>query len=345
MLDFLGRLRRSEHSYCQENLSSYLDGELSPRARERVDRHLAECERCRWDLETLQRTVGLLRAMPRPKAPRSFAILETMPAPALPFWMRPGVYTALRAATATAALFFVMTVAGTVLSVPMQSRAPAGAAPMLAAAKAAATAPAAMPLPATAAQNAEALPNGTPAAPKFGAGAATPSAAPAAAAAAEAPVSPAPGEPTLTAEEATRRAGAPLGKGGGSLPGPTADLAGTAAPPSVAAQPTPEEATGRGTPSEATPTPLEVARALSVPQEESTARAGDVSGPDRGQASATAAASVSLEAQPGAPDASREARLRLVAFPWQTLLVATAGVLAALVAATLWLRSARSRWP
>jgi len=54
---------------------------------------------------------------------------------------------------------------------------------------------------------------------------------------------------------------------------------------------------------------------------------------------------VSLEAQPGAPDASREARLRLVAFPWQTLLVATAGVLAALVAATLWLRSARSRWP
>jgi anti-sigma factor RsiW len=56
-----------DHHWTQKHLSDYLDGELPPRERERVEEHVHWCPECRRALETLRRTLkGLmdLRATP-----------------------------------------------------------------------------------------------------------------------------------------------------------------------------------------------------------------------------------------------------------------------------------------
>lgn len=344
-------LRRIEHRFCQGNLSSYFDGQLPQRAMERVQRHLEQCQECRQDLEALQHTVALLRGMPRPRPPRSFAIPETVPAPSLPFWMRSGVYATLRMATATVAALFVITVAGSALTMTAFEGARSLRAPELAFGKAAATAPAAAPAAAGAAPAGEALANDTPTAPMLGAAPVTPTPAPQPAQAGEAPRSPAIGEPTLTAEEAARKASAPPGMGEGSPPGATPQPLGTPSgagetmPAPAPVMPGPGVEPGRGGDAAATPTPAEIARALGVQQGEPTARAGEAMGVDRGQAAATAAADVYRLQRSAARDALQEARLRLSAYPWPALMVAAAVALVLLLGATLWLRSARSRWP
>ena len=60
-----------------DTLSQYLDDRLSLRARERVDRAVAACARCREELETRRVTLSLLRELPPIPPPRSF----TLPAP------------------------------------------------------------------------------------------------------------------------------------------------------------------------------------------------------------------------------------------------------------------------
>jgi len=57
-----------------ELLSCYIDGRLSREEREELERHLAACERCREELQSLRWTVGLLHALPMVRVPRSFAI-------------------------------------------------------------------------------------------------------------------------------------------------------------------------------------------------------------------------------------------------------------------------------
>lgn len=345
MADLLSRLRRTEHRFCQDNLSSYIDGQLPERARERVQRHLQGCQECRWDLETLERTVALLRAMPRPKPPRSFTIPETAPAPSVPFWMRPGVYATLRTATATVAALFVITVVGNVLTLPAFGGARTMRAPDLTFGKAEA------PVAAPVAQGGEEPATEGLAAPMLGAGAATPTPAPASAMAA-ATVSPPPtGEPTLTAEEAARKAGAPPGKGGGELTPPTPQPVGTPDGRSAAtavpapAMPAPQAMVAPSGAPALTATPAEVARALGIEQGEPTARAGETMGLDRGQAAATAAADTYHLERSAAQDALREVQLRLATYPWPALMMLAAVALAVLLGATLWLRSARSRWP
>lgn len=64
-------------------LSEYLDGRLSPSRARRVETHLTVCVRCRDEVESLRRTVGLLRRLPRQEPPRSFVLLEP-PVPARP---------------------------------------------------------------------------------------------------------------------------------------------------------------------------------------------------------------------------------------------------------------------
>ena len=73
MLGFLDRLR---HGKMRELLSSYIDGEVSDSERRRVERHLAECEECRQELESLRLTVSALRQLPEIQASRSFAVSE-----------------------------------------------------------------------------------------------------------------------------------------------------------------------------------------------------------------------------------------------------------------------------
>lgn len=55
-------------------LSALLDGELETGQRARLEGHLATCERCRAEYAALGRTRALLRALPQPALPRSFAL-------------------------------------------------------------------------------------------------------------------------------------------------------------------------------------------------------------------------------------------------------------------------------
>lgn len=81
-------LKRSAHQRARELLSAYIDGELSPQEKALVEGHLRECADCRQELETLRRTVAILRDAPRPVLPRSFVIrradLEKAPALSCP---------------------------------------------------------------------------------------------------------------------------------------------------------------------------------------------------------------------------------------------------------------------
>ena len=73
-------LRRKIWHINLERLSEYLDGRLSAREREKVERHLEACHRCREEMESLEYTVGLLRQTPSVTPRRAFT-LEGAPAP------------------------------------------------------------------------------------------------------------------------------------------------------------------------------------------------------------------------------------------------------------------------
>lgn len=58
----------------RERLSAYLDGELGAEDRAALERHLPGCARCQAELADLRGVRALLRALPTPAAPRSFAL-------------------------------------------------------------------------------------------------------------------------------------------------------------------------------------------------------------------------------------------------------------------------------
>jgi len=98
-------------------LSAYIDHQLSPAERAEVDRHLATCPACSRDLQTLQWTISLVRAVPQRPVPRAF----TLPVPAATpeqtrrFSLHRS-YNFLRAATAIAATFLILVVSGDLLT-------------------------------------------------------------------------------------------------------------------------------------------------------------------------------------------------------------------------------------
>ena len=57
-----------------ERLSAYLDSELGAAERAALERHLPGCARCQAELADLRGVRALLRALPTPAAPRSFAL-------------------------------------------------------------------------------------------------------------------------------------------------------------------------------------------------------------------------------------------------------------------------------
>jgi len=77
---------RSEHPthIPIEQLSAFLDQQLTPQEQMLLDAHLHSCEQCRLALADLRATVGLVRALPQPTLPRSF----TLPIPAAPISMQ-----------------------------------------------------------------------------------------------------------------------------------------------------------------------------------------------------------------------------------------------------------------
>jgi anti-sigma factor RsiW len=66
----LGRMRfMREHRWTHSHLSEYLDEELTPRERARVDEHVGICPHCHRVLATLKRTLVGLRALREERPP------------------------------------------------------------------------------------------------------------------------------------------------------------------------------------------------------------------------------------------------------------------------------------
>lgn len=64
MLGFLRMMRfYREHRWTHGHLSEYLDGELDPSGRERVERHVGMCPDCWRVLATLKRTLADLMGL------------------------------------------------------------------------------------------------------------------------------------------------------------------------------------------------------------------------------------------------------------------------------------------
>ncbi len=59
------------HTIIEESFSAYIDGDLGPDAKVRLEQHLAGCLSCRVHLEKFRRTVGRMADLKR-SAPPSF---------------------------------------------------------------------------------------------------------------------------------------------------------------------------------------------------------------------------------------------------------------------------------
>ncbi len=99
--------RFSTHHITDEELSLYIDGELSEQTRRRVEAHLRVCASCQQAYEDMRQTVMLLRQMPRVVPPRAFTLSEQDVAQqerrrGRPLWLR------WATAMAAAALVFVI---------------------------------------------------------------------------------------------------------------------------------------------------------------------------------------------------------------------------------------------
>ena len=101
------------HRRLRDQLSAYIDGELDSPAAERLEGHLAECERCRVELEHLRATVAGLRNLPEVEPPRSFALSPervVAPRPHLPATPPLAIGARIAAAGLAAALAAVLVV-------------------------------------------------------------------------------------------------------------------------------------------------------------------------------------------------------------------------------------------
>ncbi len=98
-------------------LSAYLDNQVTPAERVRVEGHLANCVACQGELDSLRRTVALLQALPRVPVPRAFTLSEAQvgirrPEP------RPAWGSVLRGLGAVTAIALVAVVAASLLNRP-----------------------------------------------------------------------------------------------------------------------------------------------------------------------------------------------------------------------------------
>ena len=56
-----------DHRWATGRMSDYLDGELAPARRARIERHLGECAKCRRLLDGLRGTVAALHRLTPPE--------------------------------------------------------------------------------------------------------------------------------------------------------------------------------------------------------------------------------------------------------------------------------------
>jgi hypothetical protein len=124
---------KAEHRRIKEMLSVYIDGELPPGDRARVEEHLAECAECAWELETLRQTVELVGQLPKVPVPHAFTIYEAPRPRWVSLFQAKWAYTYLKGATALAAALLILVLVGDVLF--LSQRAAPGFAPAMAPAK------------------------------------------------------------------------------------------------------------------------------------------------------------------------------------------------------------------
>jgi hypothetical protein len=97
--------RKSECDKIREELSAYVDDELSPGDRGVVESHIEGCAACQQELESLRATVDLLNRAPVVEPPRSYALDEaTRPVSPDYAW----VFGVLRVATAVAVVLLAL---------------------------------------------------------------------------------------------------------------------------------------------------------------------------------------------------------------------------------------------
>jgi hypothetical protein len=111
---FVKRDKTTRHSYFEERLSAYIDGELTPREQESVKQHLATCTTCRWNLSTLEQTVQRASELPTVQVPRAFTIPASVE-PVRPTSRGWTLLPVLQGATALVALLLVFAVTGDVM--------------------------------------------------------------------------------------------------------------------------------------------------------------------------------------------------------------------------------------
>ncbi len=59
---------RRDHRWTPSHLSDFVDGDLPPRSRTRLQRHVDQCPDCHRALVGLQRVLDRLHRLPRPHA-------------------------------------------------------------------------------------------------------------------------------------------------------------------------------------------------------------------------------------------------------------------------------------
>jgi hypothetical protein len=113
-----GKLARllARHPVRREDLSAYLDARLGATDRERLEEHLAACDRCRQELEELRAVVRALGDLPHEPAPRSFRLSAAQVEAARPAARPTWAYGALGTAGAAAAILFAVLLGGDLLT-------------------------------------------------------------------------------------------------------------------------------------------------------------------------------------------------------------------------------------
>lgn len=106
MKSWLKHPRKTECDKVREWLSPYLDDELDSGERQRVASHLESCQSCREELDSLRKTVSLVRRIPVIEPRRSFTISEAVKKT----W--DGTLKALCAAAAVIAVFLIIVFIG-----------------------------------------------------------------------------------------------------------------------------------------------------------------------------------------------------------------------------------------
>ena len=95
-----------------EALSAYLDNELQPRERARLETELKHSAELRRELAELRQTRALLRAQPRLRSPRNFTLTPAMAGARHGAHSLSSAFPTLRLASFLATFFFILVTAG-----------------------------------------------------------------------------------------------------------------------------------------------------------------------------------------------------------------------------------------